>query len=600
MKLAEIEIENFKGIGEAVKIKIDNIVALIGNNNVGKTTILSAYEAFADSGTKLTEKDFYKEDTNNIPTITGIFVDVPTGIGIGEQWIHDDEHLNYKNCIKVKYIWEGTNQNRKKYSYLPADDEYVLNGTGGFDTILSSKIPTPIKISPLEDPLSLQTKVLTIINETIKANVNENQGDLENLMQQIDLLTQTIKQNISNEIDTTTSLIAEQLTRVFPEYNKVEIDIQPSKIEADKLIASGSMIRLGNVGDDGILNHSSPLSHHGTGLQRTFLWSALKMLAETGNLKKGRNTIATTAPKILLIEEPEAFLHPNAIREAREALYSIADLDGWQVMTTTHSPMFIDLTKDHTTIIRIEKDTDNRRTIKTFSTEEANFTDDEKMNLKMLNYCNPYFNEFFFAKTNLLVEGETEFSVIKLVQKEISLDSDVHILNCLGKGNIVTVAKILNHFKVPYSILHDSDNPTLLKRVRGEYVKAKNGAWTNNLNILQEVNNGKELGIDIKLFVSVPNFEGEFLKTEGKTSKPYEAWKFFSEQIGSDENADVTRFIEFLKYSCRMITVESSGLEYSTLEELEIKVNRFIVENDLSEDVNWDLDHYNGIVLAEV
>ncbi|MFS0577445.1 AAA family ATPase [Sporosarcina sp. 179-K 3D1 HS] len=123
MKLAEIEIENFKGIGEAVKIKIDNIVALIGNNNVGKTTILSAYEAFADSGSKLTEKDYYQEDTNNIPTIIGIFVDVPTGIGIGEQWIHDDEHLNYKNCIKVKYVWEGPNQNRKKYSYLPSEDK---------------------------------------------------------------------------------------------------------------------------------------------------------------------------------------------------------------------------------------------------------------------------------------------------------------------------------------------------------------------------------------------------------------------------------------------------------------------------------------------
>lgn len=598
MKLAEIEIENFKGIAEPVKIKIDNIVALIGNNNVGKTTILSAYEAFADSTTTLLKKDFYNEDITKLPTIKGVFINVPEGVGIGREWIHNDEELGYENCIKVKFVWEEEGKKRVKYSYSPNEGDYVAKSMGGFESILMSKIPQPIKISPLEDPLTLQTKILAIINETIKANISEDHEEIEQLIAVVEILTNKIKENISGEITTTTTKIADQLKMVFPEYNSVQIDITPGNLEVEKLVNAGSVIRLGKVDEFGELSQSLPLSQHGTGLQRTFLWSALKMLAETGKYKKGKVFVQSEIPKILLIEEPEAFLHPNAIREAREALYSIADLEGWQVMTTTHSPMFIDLTKDHTTIIRIEKENEGNRTVKTFSTDSVNFSDEEKENLKMLNYCNPYFNELFFAKTNLLVEGETEFSVIKLLQQELGEFKEIHILNCIGKANIVTVSKILNHFKVPYRILHDSDNPTIIKRVSGVPTKVKNGAWTNNLKILEEANRGLEKGVDVKLFVSIPNFEGEFLKTEGKKSKPYEAWKFFNNEMKTVQNEDVDRFVKFLYYAYGDPSISECALKYSTIEELEVKLLDYRSKNGLVGEDNWDLEHYKGAVGA--
>ncbi|MCP1146150.1 ATP-dependent nuclease [Lysinibacillus endophyticus] len=601
MKLSEIIIQNFKGIGSPVNIKIDNIVALIGNNNVGKTTILSAYEAFADSGYKLSKKDFFEENIQNTPTIIGVFENVtPEDGGIAEKWIYDDEENNFKDCIKVKYVWETPDTTRKKYSFDPEIGDFVPNGTGGIDAILSSRVPTPIKISPLEDPATLEGKILAILNEAIKANANENQENVQRLITQIEELTELIKRDISDEIDIATGLIAEQLNKVFPEFNHVEIDIQPNKIETEKLIAAGSMIRVGGASPNGEQQYSVPLSNHGTGLQRTFLWSALKMLAETGKLKRGRNTIPNTASKILLIEEPEAFLHPKAIREAREALYAIAELEGWQVMTTTHSPMFIDLTKDHTTIIRIEKDSKDSRTIKTFSTEDVNFTEDERENLKMLNFCNPYFNEYFFAKSNLLVEGETEYTVVKLIQEVAGIGSDLHILNCFGKGNIVTVSKILNHFNVPYFVLHDADNPTTLKKVNdpenpGKKVKkkVKNGAWTNNYKIIEEVNKGREKGLDIKTFISVPNFEGEYLNGVTDSSKPYGAWKYFKENYSDLSNVNVQKFLGFLSYVNRISDIPPA-LVYETIEDIEVKVKTYINEMGLEGNDLWDLDHYNA------
>ncbi|POC76759.1 ATP-dependent endonuclease, partial [Vibrio vulnificus] len=107
---------------------------------------------------------------------------------------------------------------------------------------------------------------------------------------------------------------------------------------------------------------------------------------------------------------PESFLHPPVIRDARESLYNFASQnENWQVMATTHSPVFIDLSKKHTTIIRIEKDKSLNKTI---STDELSFSDEENDNMKMIRLCNPMVNEFFFYDNIILVEGPTEKIVI--------------------------------------------------------------------------------------------------------------------------------------------------------------------------------------------
>lgn len=583
MKLSEIIIENFRGIGEAVKIKIDDIIVLIGNNNVGKTTILSAYEAYATTSHKLNKKDFFNEDETNIPIITGIFENV-TPSEMSEKWIHNDLDSGYTNCIKVQYRWMSFNGPKEKYSFNPEIKEYEKDGTGGFESILTSRIPTPLKISPLDNPIEQEQKILAILTEAIKTNISKDDSKIKDLLNQIEELGQSFKEEIQEDVAEATKRIADDLSRIFPDLNHIELDVKSGKIEPEKLISAGSFIRIGKKpSEEGTTAYNVPLSHHGTGLQRTFLWSALKMLADTGRHKIGRNVLGLDRPKILLIEEPEAFLHPSAIREAREALYAIAELDNWQVMTTTHSPMFIDLTKNHTTIIRIEKDNDTNRTVKTFSTEEANFTTDDKENLKMMNYCNPYINEFFFAKHNLLVEGETEYSVVKSLIQNKKIDPNFHVLNCIGKGNIVTISKILNHFFVPYSILHDSDNPTVMKSGN----KVRNGAWTNNLKIIEEVNKGREKELEIKTFVSIPNFEGEFLEEHKGKSKPYQAWTYFQET-----NSNTERFVNLITSIMNVSPEITSPNAYLEMSEIIDRTKLHISDEGLHDNDLWDLEFY--------
>jgi putative ATP-dependent endonuclease of OLD family len=187
------------------------------------------------------------------------------------------------------------------------------------------------------------------------------------------------------------NLISEKITKnvaeVFP---GTTIEIVPKSKDSidEKIVGAESFLRIG-TGDETAI----PLIHQGTGLQRALLWSALAVMSDKKDKPKGD----AEDNKILLIDEPEAFLHPPTVRGAREALYAFAlNNPEWQVIATTHSPVFIDLSKNHTTIIRVDPDETRERFI---STDKISFDAPEKKKLQMIRACNPIVNEFFSTTT---------------------------------------------------------------------------------------------------------------------------------------------------------------------------------------------------------
>ncbi|MFH1969162.1 MAG: AAA family ATPase [Verrucomicrobiota bacterium] len=60
MKLSELRIKNFKSIKDSGSIRIESLQAFVGENNAGKSNILSALDLFLTSGAGgLTEEDFF-------------------------------------------------------------------------------------------------------------------------------------------------------------------------------------------------------------------------------------------------------------------------------------------------------------------------------------------------------------------------------------------------------------------------------------------------------------------------------------------------------------------------------------------------------------
>ena len=502
MKLIELQIKNLGCIDEnGITIKIDDIVVLIGPNNVGKTTSIRAYEMFANSGTILKIDDFYQNNENNPEEIAGVFGEITNEDKqqIGEKWIYKNN--DKQDVIKYKWRWEKSGVKGEKYSWCDKEGKWEKGGMGGWDSKIASCIPVPLKINPFDDSIQLENKIVELLTSAVKENVKNDQSKVAKLLDQVNDLANEVKKQIAEELNKTTSRLQKNLNEVFPEHN-VDIAPQADKIEVDKILATGTHLNV--AGNDG---KYYPLANQGSGLQRAFLWSAIEALADTGKMKSGRSTIESEKPKMLLVEEPESFLHPPAVRLAREALYKIAELDNWQVMITTHSPIFIDVSKPHTTIIRVEK---NEGATKIFSTEKAQFSDKERERLQMIRNCHPTINEFFFANKVILVEGDTEQVTFSQVKEE-----RVTIINCRGKANIPMFEKILNHFGVEYIAVHDLDTPK--SKRDGKFIK--NSMWTINEKIIEEANKG----LNGKVIVNIPDFERQFFGYLQSGDKPYNA-----------------------------------------------------------------------------
>ena len=222
------------------------------------------------------------------------------------------------------------------------------------------------------------------------------------------------------------------------------------------------------------------------------------------------------------IDEPEICLHPNAIRQACRLLYDLPQKTGnWQVMATTHSPAFVDLSRDNTTIVRVELQSDGSvHSTTVFRPATTQLSSDDRENLKALNMCDPYVTEFFFGGDSVIVEGDTEYTAFKyVIGEKPDTFRNVHIIRARGKATIVTLAKVLNHFGAHYAVLHDSDRPTFTNS-KGE-VK-NNPAWTLNLRILETINNAPS-SANVRLMASVPNFEKASFGEEATEEKPYSA-----------------------------------------------------------------------------
>jgi len=376
--------------------------------------------------------------------------------------------------------------------------------------------------------------IISFLKEDAKDELLKTGESKAEIIQKIQDLTDTLMKDSKAKIDGLLKQVSESSASVFPGL-ELELNIlSRDPVDAEVMVSDSNL----TVKMDGV--SSSLLENQGHGVRRSVLWSALQILTHESHTRdkikkaKGKPVAVDKKQYILLIDEPESFLHPPVIRGAREALYNFAaQNENWQVMATTHSPIFIDLSKKHTTIIRIEKDKSLNKTI---STDELSFSDEENESMKMIRLCNPMVNEFFFYDNIILVEGPTEKIVINKICEVVGVD--YHIIDCLGKGNIKTFARILNHFDVGYVVVHDSDIPKCIKsgKVSG------NGAWGTNISIMNECIKSK----NPMVFIQIPHFEGMFFGDFSPSNKVGTVTSVLSEGSSPEYNLILEKYTRIL------------------------------------------------------
>lgn len=242
------------------------------------------------------------------------------------------------------------------------------------------------------------------------------------------------------------------------------IRTEAPELRAMVLPSTSLVIRDAQAGID------TDVGHQGHGLQRTLVITLLQLLADAQAQAAPGAAPAPGRATILLVEEPELYLHPQMARLMRDVLQHLAAQVNTQVACCTHSPIFLDIATNYRAIVRMFKTAQGDAA--THQVTQDLFPGPHQADKQRLNTVarfDPTVNELFFAKHVVLMEEfsaiaafERAAEVMGLFERHRRLRREVSFVDCNGKSNIPAFLRVLNAFQIPYRVLHDEDpgNPT--------------------------------------------------------------------------------------------------------------------------------------------
>ena len=164
---------------------------------------------------------------------------------------------------------------------------------------------------------------------------------------------------------------------------------------------------------------------------------------------------------VVLLDEPSINMHPSL---TRKILGKISDIEENQILITTHSPAIASFAafENPATILYVRK-SDSSSVVKTLGDEAREMLEEKRKRLRYM--VDP---GIFFAKCVVLVEGESDKSLMIGIWRRLELDVkrdiyyDILVVPVGGKKNFEMYQKMLGDFGVPYLIFADKDAKELI------------------------------------------------------------------------------------------------------------------------------------------
>ncbi|WP_394188407.1 ATP-dependent endonuclease [Paenisporosarcina quisquiliarum] len=460
MKLFKFTIRNFKGIKE-LTMDVENISIIIGPNNCSKSTILQALNQFGSKELKLSKHLYHKHNMSEPISFHATFTDL-TPEEIEMHGIRNSIHRDTSNFIVRAVYKEGVNVERaSKTSGAETHDleqegwEGRLGG-GVNGTHFLNVFPEIIYIPAVKDANdelknnSAHMKTLFTLYKDVVAGLPEYQEAYEK--------TQLLQQRINEHNDEKIKYFEDEVKAFLNDVTSTDVKFKVNVSPLDDIVSTSVATNFNYNGLD------TELSHQGNGVQRTFILSVFKGFRKYKRRFETEN-VENKRPLIVAFEEPELYLHPHLARVFKDTLYSLADDGFFQVIATSHSPNFVDLSKPNRTLAKVFINEDNEVGLNQVNSDVYGLPTNEKERLQALLRFNPYVNEVFFADRVILVEGDTEVIALKvlgekLVNNGLLNPEDYHktsVVNCNGKGTMYLLLNILNNFGIKYTVIHDYD-----------------------------------------------------------------------------------------------------------------------------------------------
>lgn len=461
MKITKLSIKNFKSIQKMEINDVDDVLILVGRNNSGKSVILDAVRAVS-GGYSISNKDFHS-NTGNIV------------IGMSLHITVDDMKYMHKNGVvgKFKHFDKWKRDFCQKLSSFVEDEEG--GGELSFNYIYGRDGVVKYRDGAQKNNPYIKDVIPKIYFVDHYRNHPDIKGDL--LMLQQDGGWQKLKENrcifdhtkpcgqcfdcigvINKKKPEELSLVetsrllqyklftlnlntfADRLNYYFEKNgakaNRIRYEI---KFDADEVFKVDTIVSNADRGIEGDLDSL------GEGLRSIYILSLLETYVETPD----------TSPYIIMIEDPEIYLHPQLQKVASEILYRLSKKN--QVIFSTHEPeMLYNFTSkqikqvysddDYNTVVNEETDIDD-------ILDDLGYTANDMMNVSFV----------------FIVEGKQDKSRLPLLlnryYSEVYDDEGrlrrIAILSTNSCTNIKTYAnlKYINtlYLKDQFMMIRDSD-----------------------------------------------------------------------------------------------------------------------------------------------
>ena len=347
--LSEIKIENYKSCHE-IDLVLSDFTPLVGYNNGGKSNILESIKWLLKSSV-LSNGDFY--DPAQPVVISGKIV------GITEEILENliPKHRNriepylIDGCLHIRRNQPNPGGTAKNISLEirnpaiedeQADNAWDINPTG-IDSAIKAIFPEPIEIGAMENATEdvgkskAGTTIGKLISEIMAPIEQQHGAAINEALEGIRNRFEAEGAGRAQELNDFDQQANEKLQDLFP---GLRIRLHVPAPEIKELFKNGTI----KIIEDGV-DICRDVQALGHGAQRSIQMALVRYLAD---IKSQDNQNPTRT--LLLIDEPELYLHPQAIEHVRLALKALSG-GGYQVIFTTHSPLMISTNEIGTTLI---------------------------------------------------------------------------------------------------------------------------------------------------------------------------------------------------------------------------------------------------------
>lgn len=423
MRLSEVVIKNFCSCA-GVTVPLSNFNPIVGYNNSGKSNILRAINWLLKKSS-LPSHIFF--DPSIEITVEGVIEDVNLQMLPSNQ----QQAVNrYINGSRLKFRRRQPSPNcpavQIRIDVFDSQTNSWVDNPAGLDNALAVLFPEPLYIEAMEDAGEDVGKfgaknTIGLLLKYVLATINANNAAAINSMNAA-LVQVSDHLNGNNRMAELATFEADATATIASFFPGLALHLNFSPPSIDDLFKS-LLITLSDA--QGL---PRPFASFGHGAQRSTHMALIKLLADLTGGASGKQggTI------VLLIDEPELYLHPQAIELLRESFLQLSR-QNFQIVFSTHSPLLIG--RAHALqALMIYKNQANQTVIRQkLSSAAVAFAAHAHHAEAIFSIQSATY--LLFSERVLLVEGKTEQMLIPQIYQVARGHSYAHDKGCIVSGS---------------------------------------------------------------------------------------------------------------------------------------------------------------------